>query len=267
LIAVTSTYFHILDESAGSGSYVAQPETGGPWAGDLQHGGAPNALLVYAAERLAAVETGRADLVAARLAAEFVGPVPVGEVATVARVLRAARTAVLVEASLRASGRDCVHARVWLVGERDTTSIAPPRCAPSDPPEGLPGLGARFPYGDSIEWRAVRGNIDQPGPAAVWARPRIGLLDGSVLSGLQRAVLIGDSASGMSSELDWSQWSFLNVDLDVHLSRPLAGTWVYLDAVTQLGPNGFALARATLADVRGPVGATAQTLVVAPRAR
>ena len=170
----------------------------------------------------------------------------------------------LVETILRAAGRDCLHAHVWLIAPRDTASIAPPLGAPNEPPTGLPGLAASFPYGDSIEWRAVRGNIDEIGPGAVWARPRIQLLEGRKLSGLQRAVLIGDSASGISAELDWSVWSFLNVDLDVHLIRPVVGHWLHMDAATQLSGSGTGLARSTLADVCGAVGATAQTLLVAP---
>jgi acyl-Coa thioesterase superfamily protein/acyl-CoA thioesterase superfamily protein len=253
--------------SPADGSYLAAAETGGPWASELQHGGPPNALLVHAAERLADAETGRTDLVALRTAAEFVGPVPVGPVTTQARIVRAARTAVLVDTVLRAGGRDCVHARVWLVADRDTATIAPPLSPAAGPPDGLPGLGASFPYADAIEWRAVRGNIDRPGPATFWARSRIGLLEGQELSGLQRAALLGDSASGISSALDWSQWSFLNIDLDVHLGRPARGDWLCLDAATELGPNGSALTRAPLADVHGPVGATAQTLVVAKRDR
>jgi len=261
---VAPTYFQIVDLNAAGGDYIAGPDTGGPWAPQLQHGGPPNALLVHAAETLAAADTGRADLTAVRLATEFLGPVPVGEVAVAARIVRAARSAVLMEARMSAAGRDCLHSRVWLSAQRDTTAIAAPLPVAADPPTGLPGLGASFPYGDSIEWRAVRGNIDQPGPGAVWARPRIELLEGHVLSGLQRAALIGDSASGISSALDWSAWSFLNVDLDVHLARPVIGEWVYLDATTQLGPHGSALASSTLADRCGPVGSTAQTLLLAP---
>jgi hypothetical protein len=262
---VATSYFEILDESTSDGRYLAGPETGGPWADDLQHGGPPNALLVHAAERLAAAETGRGDLVGVRVAAEFVGPVPVGELVTTARIVRSARSAVLVETLLRAGGRDCVHARVWLVADRDTSALVPSHGAPVGPPNGLPGLAARFPYGDSIEWRVAHGNIDQPGPGVVWARPRLSLIDGLELSGLQRAALLGDSASGISSALDWAVWSFLNIDLDVHLLRPVVGDWLHMDAVTQLGPNGSALARSTLSDAHGPVGATAQTLVLALR--
>ena len=261
---MVNTYFQIVDEGAAGGNYLAGPETGGPWVADRQHGGPPNALLVHEAERVAMAGTGRSDLLAVRLAAEFVGPVPVAEVSAEARIVRAARSAVLVEATLRAGGRECLHARVWLVGGRDTAAIAPPLPAPLEPPTGLPPLNMRFPYGDSIEWRTVRGNIDQPGPGVVWARPRLELLAGQPLSGLQRAALIGDSASGISSVLDWSEWSFLNVDLDVHLSRPVFGDWLHMDAATAIGAAGSGLARSTLADVCGPVGSTLQTLVVAP---
>ncbi|MGI8759721.1 MAG: thioesterase family protein [Jatrophihabitantaceae bacterium] len=264
---MANAYFQPLDESQAGGRYRADPATGGPWDPALQHGGPPAALLVYAAERLAAEAADRADLLAVRVSVEFVGPVPVAELEIAAAVVRAARSGVLVRARLAAAGRDCLHARVWLVRDADTSAIAQ---SPPSPPEvtipaDLPGLGASFPYADSIEWRALSGGIDVPGPGVVWARPRLPLLEGRELSGLQRAALVGDSASGISSELDWSAWSFLNVDLDVHLARPLHGEWLCLDARTQLGPHGSALARATLSDVRGPFGCTAQTLVLAPR--
>jgi Thioesterase-like superfamily len=71
--------------------------------------------------------------------------------------------------------------------------------------------------------------------------------------------------NGLSASLDREQWSFVNIDLDVHLSRPLAGEWVLLDAATRYEPSGTALATSALSDVQGPVGRGAQTLVVTPR--
>jgi hypothetical protein len=62
--------------------------------------------------------------------------------------------------------------------------------------------------------------------------------------------------------LDWSSWSFMNIDLDVHLARPLHGEWVCLDAETQLGPSGTGLARSLLSDLEGPCGVGLQTLIV-----
>ncbi len=245
------------------GSYLASPATAGPWDPRLQHGGPPSALLVHAAEQ-AALAAGREDVTALRFAAEFVGPVPVTSLRVRAAIVRSARSGVLVDAELAAAGRTCLHARVWLLRRADTADVAPPE-RPRPVPDAAPGIGAAFPYGESIEWRAVRGSLAEPGPGTTWARPRIGLLPGQTMTGLQRAVLIGDSASGISAELDWAAWSFLNVDLDVHLARPVVGEWLLMDATTLLGPSGAALARSTLSDGSGPVGGTAQTLLLAPR--
>jgi hypothetical protein len=202
-----------------------------------------------------------------RFAAEFVGPVPVADLEVETRVVRAARSAVLVDAVLSAAGRTCLHARVWLVVERDTSAVAPESGPRADIPSDLPGLTTRFPYGETIDWRMVRGGMSEPGPGEAWARPKRRVVEGEELSGLQRVALIGDSASGISSELSWQEWSFLNIDLDIHLARPVEGDWIRLDAATWLGGQGAALARSTVCDRRGPVGCTAQTLILAPRPR
>lgn len=265
---VPSAYFSVVDETDATGCYASDRATGGPWSPHLQHGGPPSALAVHAAERLVYGETGRDDLIALRVAAEFVAPVPVAELTTRAFVQRAGRNAALVDVVLRSDDRDCLHARVWLVADTDTSGVAPPLDDPTGSPSGTSGMpAAAFPYGESIEWQLLRGSIAEPGPGTVWARPSLDLIAGRTLSGLQRAALIGDSASGISSELDWAVWSFVNADLDVHLARPMHGEWLHMDAATQLGPNGSALARSTLSDVRGTLGCTAQTLVLTPRRR
>ena len=260
---LSEAYYAALDERADGGRYRSDPSTAGPWDPGLQHGGPPSALLVRAAERCTDV----ARLHAVRFAAEFVGPVPVADVDVETRVVRAARSAVLVDAALSAAGRTCLHARVWLVADRDTSAVVPEPGVRADVPSDLPGLTTRFPYGDTIDWRVVRGGMSEPGPGEVWARPRRPVVEGEELSGLQRVALIGDSASGISSELSWQEWSFLNLDLDIHLSRPVEGEWIRLDAATSLGGHGAALARSTVSDLRGPVGCTAQTLILSPRVR
>jgi hypothetical protein len=262
---MANAYFAAVAGPSGA-RFSAAPDTAGPWDPRMQHGGPPGALLVLLAERAAAADTGRSDLTALRFAGEFVGPVPVGEVEVATRIVRAARSGVLVALSLGTDERTCLEARVWLVRTADTSTIAH---RPTDTPvPATPGtgLGWSFPWADSIEWRAESGSLVEPGPARMWARPRIPVLDGAPLTGLQHAVLVGDSASGVSSELDWDVWSFLNVDLDVHLARAVQGEWICIDAATQLGAQGSGLARSTLFDAAGPVGRTAQTLVVAPRA-
>jgi hypothetical protein len=261
-----ASFFETLDESDDGGRYLGNPATAGPWSPAHQHGGPPNALLVQVVERVTQARTNRHDLVALRLAAEFVGPVLVGPVEVRAEIVRSARSAVLVSATLASGGRDCLHGRIWLLAQADTSAVAPDEAA-SSVPDGLGGIDIGFPYGHAIEWRMVSGNVGRPGPGVTWARPRLAVLDGAPVSGLGRAALIGDSASGLSSALDWAHWSFLNVDLDVHLARPVRGEWILMDAVTQLGPSGSALASSTLSDVAGRVGATMQTLSLAPSRR
>lgn len=246
-------------------SAVSNPACGGPWQPRLQHGGPPSALLVHAAERLAAAASGREDLLAVRLAAEFVGPVPVAPLTITARVDRLSRSAVLVRAALRATdepARTCLQARIWLLapGEqppgRDTTSGAAPA------PECLPEFGFdSFPYARHLDWRLASGSGRAPGPAAAWIAARVPLLPGGQYSPLQRTALFADSASGISAELDWAEWSFANVDLDLHLFTAPAGEWLLVDAVTELGA-GVAMTRSRLSDLAGPVGAGLQTLLV-----
>jgi hypothetical protein len=273
---VSDTYF-VLTESGyagglpAAGRFRAQTATGGPWAPHLQHGGPPNALAVAAAEAAVAQQTARHDLVAVRLASDFIAPVPVGELAVRTSILRAARSAALVEVRLAATGtggeRDCLLSRVWFVRVTDTSAVSPPLAEPAELPTAAAGLDLDFPYGRSLEWRFVRGQLGTPGPAAAWVRPRTELLPGYRMSALARAVLVADSASGISAELSWQDWTFLNVDLDVHLSRQPDGDWLLMDAKTHLGPSGAAVARSTLSDVYGVCGAGLQTLVLAPTAR
>ncbi len=260
---MADSYFALIEQTGPSGKYLAGPATAGPWAGHLQHGGPPNALAVAEAERVLRAETGRDDFVALRLAADFVGPVPVDEVETHARVVRSARSAALVQVVLSAGGRACLETRVWFVRRWDTSALVTASDAPPPSPADETPLELEFGYGASLDWHFVHGRMAVPGPAAAWVRPTLPLVAGHEYSGLSRVALIADSASGISAELDWSEWSFVNVDLDIHLARPFTGEWLLMEAATQLGPDGSALARSTLSDERGVVGTGLQTLVLA----
>jgi hypothetical protein len=239
----------------------------GPWSPRLMHGGPPSALLVHVSER-AAAEVDPA-LFAVRASVDFLSPVPAGDVELSARVVRGGRRITLTEATLAAAGRDVLQARVWHVRPADAATPARDDGHDRRPPSPYQVVtemtGWTFPYARSLEWRVVGGDPIGPGAAAVWSRSRIPIVAGQEPSGLQRALLTADSGNGVSAGLDWNHWSFVNVDLDVHLSRPLVGAWVLLDAVTRYEPTGTALATSALFDERGPVGRGAQTLVVTPR--
>jgi hypothetical protein len=258
-------------QGAGSrlaGSVASNEACGGPWSRELQHGGPPSALLVLLAERLAATASGRSDLRAVRVAAEFTRPVPVAALQLSAAVERLARSAVLVRAEIAETGRTCLQARIWLLAPGEVASAAAAAGAgeaaagSASRPDELPDFGFdSFPYARHLQWHQVAGSAMTPGPAACWVRPRVPLLAGERYTPLQRAALIADSASGASAELDWDDWSFANVDLEVHLFRPAGGEWLLLDAITQLGA-GVGFTRSHLSDLAGPVGGSMQTLLV-----
>jgi acyl-coenzyme A thioesterase PaaI-like protein len=247
----------------GDGRFRGEEACAGPWSPDLMHGGPPSALLVRACEQAAGE-----GLVALRSSIDFLSAVPVGPVQVTARVVRGGRRIALTEAVLEAVGREVLHARVWHVRTGEPTPAVdqqPPADVPGPEQSPTTMKDWTFPYARALEWRVVGGDPVGAGPATVWTRARIPVVPGEEPTGLQRAVLSADSGNGISANLDWAAWSFVNIDLDVHLSRPLTGEWVLLDATTRYEESGTALAASSLWDERGRVGRGAQTLVVTPR--
>src|SRR4051794_11450783 len=206
--------------SGGDGRFTGREACIGPWSSELMHGGPPSALLVRACERAA---DGGEGLTSLRAGIDFLSAVPIGDVEVSARVVRAGRRITLTEAVLVAGGREVLQARTWHVRVADLPALrtAPRPADPTADPTALPPamLNWRFPYARAMEWRAVSGDTDGPGDAAAWSRARIPVVQGEEPTGLQRAVLTADSGNGISAALDWNAWSFVNIDLDVHLAR------------------------------------------------
>jgi acyl-coenzyme A thioesterase PaaI-like protein len=244
--------------------FVSTPHTPGPWGPDTQHGGPPSALLGRALERLPA----DSERAVARVTVDLWGPVPVGPLTVSARVERPGRSVELVSAELAAAGRVVARASAWRFPAAATGASTPTDGVPPGP-----GHGEEQPrppswsggYLDAVEWRWIRGAVLTPGPATVWMRPRVALVAGEEMSPLQRVLACADSASGASAALDPARWGFMNTELSVHLTRPLAGEWVCVDAETTLAGTSTGLAAARLLDAEGPVGRSAQALLVAPR--
>jgi hypothetical protein len=249
----------------GGGRYRPTEHTAGPWSASAQHLGPPSALLVRALEGAAP----RPDTALARVTVEVLGPVPVAELSVTAEVERSGRAVELLAAELRHDGRPVLRARAWRITSTDTATVAggapdalraPEAADPMPVPDGW-GRG----YLDAVEWRVLRGGMLRDGPAVVWARPLVDLVDGEPTTDLQRLFVIADSASGVSSRLDIRRWLFINTELSVHLHRTPSGEWVGMDAVTWIGPDGAGTAASTLHDLAGPVGRSTQALLVRPR--
>jgi hypothetical protein len=196
--------------------------------------------------------------------------VPRAELTVTASVLRPGRTIELVAAELSVDGVTAVRATGWRLLTSDTAALAGGAAEPMAAPETghplpLPSGWVVQGYLNSIEWSWLDGSWSEPGPATVWGRPRYDLVAGEPTDGLCRLLTVADSASGVSQRLDPTRWLFPNTDLTVHLHRQPRGDWAGIRANTVVGPGGVAVATATLHDLDGPVGNSAQVLTVRTR--
>lgn len=242
-------------------TFESLPTTAGPWSRDSQHGGPPGALLARAVERLGVGRIGRFTL-------DLLGPVPVGPVAVQATMLRPGRSVQLAGAELRDVGRDRVaaSARAWLFPAATGPGGPPsaPAHSPADGHERPRPEGWHGGYLDAIEWRWIRGGLDEPGAGVVWMRSP-DLVPGEPISPIQRLLACVDSASGVSAALDARTWAFLNTELTVHVLREPVGEWLCLDAETTLSEDSVGVATSAVYDERGLVARSAQALLVVPR--
>lgn len=239
----------------------------GPWDPNAQHGGAPAAILMRAIESLREGDDSRQ---LARVTYELVRPAPLGDLRISASVVRPGRRVQLIEASLcTPDGTEVVKARALEVARAPLTAgiQGPP---PPTPPEGLQpdrvfGDGSAMYVGQGIEVRMADGHFYERGPAFAWFRFGRPLVAGEQPSPLQRLVAAADFPNGISSEVSWEEYVFINPDLTVYVEREPRGEWIGLDARTRIVENGIGLARATLYDIEGPVGYSMQSLYVARR--
>jgi acyl-coenzyme A thioesterase PaaI-like protein len=259
-----SAAFYVCDghDADGTERFLSTEHTNGPWGQEVQHGGPPSALMARALERMPA----DGERVVARLTVDLWGPVPVAPLAVSTQVERPGRSVELVSARLRAADRLVARASAWRFPVRDANPVTPAVAVPAGPEHGREQPRPPSWHGgylDAVEWRWIHGAVTEPGPATVWMRPRVSLVQGEPLSPLQRLLVCADSASGASAALDPAEWAFLNTELSVHLVRPMEGPWVCVDAETTLAGTSTGLAASRLLDRHGLVGRSAQSLFVA----
>ena len=240
----------------------------GPWDERMMHGGAPAALIAREVEAAAAGE----DMVVARLTVEFLAAVPLGPVSVEASVAKPGKRFQIVEASLDADGRRACLARAVRLrrGEVPDAAAGPGGVAALPAPEECDELEPLFeiPWPsfqpDAVEIRHARGEMGS-GAVAAWFRMRDELVPGEAPSGLARAAAAADFTNGLSWILPHDRWLFVNTEVTIHLHSEPEGEWIGLDARSDISAAGIGLARGTLHDRRGPIGACAQALFVGPR--
>jgi len=251
--------FYVIDGDTATPSAL----TRGPWDPNAQHAGPPSALLARAIELCEPREGMRVG----RVTVEILAPIPIAPLTVSARVVRPGRSVEMLEASLSGPDGELMRARAWRLADSDITADWE-QDEPPPGPEDAADLEF-FDSGQSLGWHTAmeivfaRGKFLEPGPATVWMRPRVALVEGEEFSPLQRVMVAADGGNGVSAPLDWGGFIFINTDLSVHLLRPPVGDWVCLDSVTHV--DGIGMSDTALWDERGRIGRAAQTLLVRAR--
>jgi hypothetical protein len=246
---------------------VTSPRAGGPWDPRAQHGSPPAALIAWIADTMPAP----VPMQVARVSVDLMRPVPVAPLTFTTEVVREGRKIQLCTVRLLAEGVEVVRGQVLRIrtrANRISESAATPALDVPLPDQCAEDVGdpARNMFLGAMSMRPAFGRFLDLGPAAVWFRANVPLIEGLPLSPLMRAIIASDFCNGVSPTLDFGAWSFINADLTVNLARQPVGDWILVNAESFAGAEGAGLSMARLADVNGYFGRVIQTLVVEPRA-
>jgi hypothetical protein len=261
---------------AADGRVTPTEHARGPWDPRALHGGAPAALIARAFERM---QPG-AELPIARLGFEFLKPIPFAELEVRTKIVRNGRRVQELTAELIAGDETIGRASALRIQAVPEGLPDPDRRRGQPGPEpvrAMPGPQqgevVKFALNDTETSSLATTGMEMSwltdpwslGPGQVWMRLRQPILPGEETTPLLRLVATADFGNGISAELPFHEYLFINADLTVHLWRRPQGEWIGLDAKTVLMDGGIGTAESVLHDAHGPVGRAVQTLVVQPR--
>jgi Thioesterase-like superfamily len=234
------------------------PEAGGPFGG--LHGGAVSGLIVAEMEREGR-ERGLGFLLS--VAVVLLRPAPMAPLETRTELLRKGGRAGALETQLSAGGKLIAKGMGSFVAP---TAVADTPAAPPLPaaPDTLPPwpLKPRFPHQTLFDALDLR--IDAEG--RIWGRLMRPLVP--FASAMANAFAVADngqpfSLGGRHDVL--RRFTFPNIDIALHLSRPPMGGWIGVKARSDWRPEGMGLTESELRDETGPLGRCCQTIVLMPR--
>jgi hypothetical protein len=240
----------------------------GPWSKSALHGGAVSALL--------AGQLSIPDRTLARLTVELLEPVPlapltldIGEPSGGKRVQRQ-------EAALSCDGRTVAIGRSVTIRQSDlqlpaaalaqSTPFDPAAAPKLDHPRSHAAAVVGWAYFDSMSVAVEV--MPVPGVTGVhqWIRLLLPVVEGTPIRGVELAAVAADGAQlAAGYRLPYRDWTFLNSEVTMHLSREPVGQWVAIhsDAVVQKTGAGFNVAE--IYDCCGRLGQSASAIVIQPR--
>jgi len=246
------------------GGFRPTPFALGPWTPEHLHGGPVAALIARESEGCERDERMRV----ARLTVELIRPVTLAPISVEARLIRPGHKVQLVEVIGRQEGKEVALGRALRIrtSEIDLPETARPEGTPlARPEQGVVMTARGVPrafHSEGAELRFVKGAFEALGPASVWVRLRVPILEGELPSPLERVAAAADFGNGVSSPLTFGDWLFINPDLTIHVSRLPVGEWVGLESRTSADSQGIGIAESRLWDEEGPIGRSIQSLLI-----
>lgn len=244
--------------------FRATEHVSGAWNEEEQHIAPALGLMAHVMER----DRDRRRNDALRIAGlhyDILGPVPVGEVEIVSRVLRSGRTVELVEVELNYRSRAVVLLRGWLLAQFDTGRVQGTELSK------IPGPDHFEPWDASSVWpggliRSIEGRRRAlaKGRSQAWIRTPHALVADEPVSDVARFVGLIDVANGLAARIDPREALFPNVELSTQLFRDPEGEWIGYDTTVSFGPDGRGVTHTIVHDQNGPVGSVTQGLTVRP---
>ncbi len=237
--------------------YHPQPVTTGPWDPNAQHGGPVAALLA------GALEAGGGNALV-RMTVELLRPVPLSALSLTRHVVKAGRTVTIVDATLSAGGVDVATARGLNLRRSDVTvPYRDPSAPPAIPAAQPTPVGARrTKFASAVEMRFVEGSWEEMGPATLWTRLRLPVVEGEAVTAMQKAAAAADFANGISRVVDFETHTFINADLTVVISRPPLDDWIGFEMASHVSGQGTGHAESRIFDTAGTIGRSIQSLIV-----
>lgn len=242
---------------SGPAEFVPTPVSISPWNPNHQSGVAISALLVHLIEQVPTL----APMMLARLTLDIARPTPMARITATCTVTREGAKMQNLEARLMADGQITARATALRVrlAESPAAAEALDHPAPEDSPD-RPFM-RRYPTRGGLESRLLSGGPREPGPGRAWMRAAVPLLPGVPATPLVASAMVADFGSALASftPLDWS---FANIDLALHYTRPPESDWIFVAAKTISAGDGTGLVETILADRRGSFGRAHQTLFI-----
>jgi acyl-CoA thioesterase len=230
----------------------------GPFGG--LHGGAVSGLMVARLEAEARRADAGAPLSASAL---LLRPAPMAALALEIRALRQGGRVSVFEAVLSAEGKRVAQATATFVRTAEAPALLEAAGDAVDP-EGFPPW-RDHPRGERFGFFAAL-DIREEGSARKWGRLTRPLT--AEPSPLADIFAVADCATAFDLSghgLFPAAVGHPNADIAIHISRPPRGAWVGVAPNSDWRREGFGLTEARLYDETGPLGRSAQAVVIVRR--